>query len=63
MPRFWLETESGRLDSYWLLLFNDVIDSLDLGEVLFGRKFTWVNSLLATYEKLHRVIMDISKEL
>jgi hypothetical protein len=48
MLRFWLEIESGSLDSYWLLLFNDVIDRLDLGEVLFGRKFTWVNRLPAT---------------
>jgi hypothetical protein len=59
MLRFCLETESGRLDSYLLLLFNDVIDSLDLGEVLFRRKFAWVNSLPATYEKLHSAIMDI----
>lgn len=45
-------------------MFNDVIDSLNLREiVLSGCKFTWANSLLnPTYEKLDRVLVNTEWE-
>ena len=48
----------------WPLLFNAVIDSLDLREIsMVGRQFTWANSLPEpTYEKLDRVLMDADWE-
>ena len=41
-------------------LFNTVINSLDLREiVLSSRQFTWANSLVnPTFEKLDRVLMS-----
>jgi hypothetical protein len=45
-------------------LFNAVIDSLDLREiVLSGRKFTWANSRrVPTYERLDRVLVSTEWE-
>ena len=58
--RFPHEKSRGRFDNHWPLLFNAVIDSLDLKEVSMpGRQYTWANSLPEpTYEKLDRVLMD-----
>jgi hypothetical protein len=46
-------------------LFNAVIDSFDLREIeMFGRQFTWANSLPSpNYEKLDRVLMSSEWEL
>jgi endonuclease/exonuclease/phosphatase family metal-dependent hydrolase len=62
--RFRYEKSKDRFDSHWPFLFNVVIDSLDLREVLMvGRQFTWANSLPdPTYEKLDRVLMDTDWE-
>jgi hypothetical protein len=58
--RFCHEKSKCRFDSHWPLLFNAVIDSLDLREVsIVGRQFTWINNLPdPTYKKLDRVLMD-----
>jgi hypothetical protein len=58
--RFLFEKSKGRFDDHWPFLFNAVIDSLDLREVLMiGRQFTLANNLpKPTYEKLDRVLMD-----
>jgi hypothetical protein len=65
MLRYPQEKSRGRFDTHWPLLFNAVIDSLDLKEVsMIGRQFTWANSLPEpTYEKLDRVLMDSDWEL
>ena len=62
--RFPFEKSRGRFDNRWPLLFNAVIDSLDLREIsMVGRQFTWANSLPEpTYEKLDRVLMDADWE-
>jgi hypothetical protein len=40
--RFPFEKSKDRFDDHWPLLFNDVIDSLDLRELsMIGRQFTW----------------------
>ena len=58
--RFPFEKSKGRFDNRWPLLFNAVIDSLNLREIsMVGRQFTWAYSLPEpTYEKLDRVLMD-----
>ena len=46
--RFPHEKSRGRFDNHWPLLFNAVIDSLDLKEVVMpGRQFTWAKSTRA----------------
>ena len=54
------EKSRDRFDNRWPLLFNAVIDSMDLREIsLVGRQFTWTNSLPEpTYEKLDLILMD-----
>jgi hypothetical protein len=58
--RYTQEKSRGSFDTHWPLLFNVVIASLDLREVLMvGRQFIWANILPEpTYEKLDRVLMD-----
>ena len=62
--RFSFEKSKGRFDNRWPLLFNAVIDSLNLREItMVGRQFTWANSLSEpTYEKLESVLMDTDWE-
>ena len=62
--RYPFEKSRGRFDNHWPLLFNAVIDSLDLREIsMVGRQFTWANSLPEpTYEILDRVLMDTDWE-
>ena len=62
--RYPFEKSRGRFDNRWPLLFNAVIDSLNLREItMVGRQFTWANSLPeATYEKRDRVLMDTDWE-
>jgi hypothetical protein len=50
--RFSHEKSRGYFDDHWSFLFNAIIDSLDLREVLMiGLQFTWANSLpIPTYE-------------
>ena len=43
---FPFDKSKGRFDNRWPLLFNAVIDSLNLREItMVGRQFTWANSL------------------
>jgi hypothetical protein len=43
--RFRHEKSKGRFDNHWLLLFNAIIDSLDLREVeMIGQQFTWMDA-------------------
>jgi len=53
-----------KFNGKWPFLFNAVIDSLNLRELLMsGRKFTWANSLeTPTFERLDRVLMSIEWE-
>ena len=62
--RFPFEKSKGRFDNRWPLLFNAVIEILNLREItMVGRQFTWANSLPEpTYEKLDRVLMDFDWE-
>ena len=64
MLRFPFEKSRGQFDNRWPLLFNAVIDSLNLKEIsMVGRQFTWANSLPEpTYEKLDRVLIDTDWE-
>jgi endonuclease/exonuclease/phosphatase family metal-dependent hydrolase len=49
----------------WPFIFNAIIESLDLREiVLSGRQFTWANRRATpTYEKLDRVLVRVEVEL
>jgi len=62
--RFPHEKSRGRFNDHWPFIFNVVIESLDLREVIMiERQFTWANSLPEpTYEKLNRVLMDTEWE-
>jgi hypothetical protein len=62
--RFHHEKSKGRFDDHWPFMFNAVIDSLDLREVMMiGRQFTWANCLPEpTFAKLDRVLMDATWE-
>jgi hypothetical protein len=55
----------GDFDSKWPSLFNVVIESLDLREIVMtGRQFTWVGAGdNPTYEKLDRVLASTEWEL
>ena len=54
------EKNNDKYDDRWPFLFNAIIDSLNLRELkIFGRKFTWANSLpIPTYERLERVLVN-----
>lgn len=58
------EKNNDRFNNRWPFLFNAVIDSFDLREiVLTGRQYTWANSLPnPTYEKLDRVLLTTDWE-
>src|SRR6266540_5971717 len=64
MMRYSKEKNNNRFHYRWPFLFNAVIDSFDLREiVLTGRQFTWANSLsTTTFEKLDRVLMTTEWE-
>lgn len=55
------EKNNDNFDARWPFIFNAVIESLNLREILLsGRQFTWANNLeTSTYEKLHRVIVSV----
>jgi endonuclease/exonuclease/phosphatase family metal-dependent hydrolase len=59
------EKNNLRYDDRWLLLFNAVINSLDLRELeLSGRQYTWANNLQTpTYEKLDRILVSTEWEV
>ena len=54
------EKSNNRFNDRWPFLFSACIESLDLRELeLFGRCFTWANSLeMPTIERLDRVLMS-----
>ena len=58
------EKKNGNFDGRWSLMFNMIIESLNLHEIeLTGRQFTWANSLpVPTYEKLDRVLASVEWE-
>ena len=58
------EKSNDKFNGKWPFLFNAVIDSLNLRELLMsGRKFTWSNSLeTPTFERLDRVLMSTEWE-
>jgi hypothetical protein len=62
--RFRHEKSKGHFDGHWPFLFNIVIDSLDLREVLMiGQNFKWASNLPnPTYKKLDCVLMDTNWE-
>jgi hypothetical protein len=59
------EKNKDNFEGRWPFLFNCVIDGLNLHELeMFGRQFTWVNSLPnPTYEKLDRILISTKWEL
>ncbi|XP_062193487.1 uncharacterized protein LOC133896859 [Phragmites australis] len=59
-----VEKSNDKYDDRWPFLFNAIIESLDLREiVLSGRQFTWANSLEnPTYEKLDRILVSTEWE-
>lgn len=58
------EKDNDNFDARWPFIFNAIIKSLDLREiVLSGRPFTWANSLeMLTYGKLYRVLASVEWE-
>jgi hypothetical protein len=56
--------KSGDFDHKWPSLFNVVIESLDLREIVMtGRQYTWAGSGdNPTYEKLDRVVVSTEWE-
>jgi hypothetical protein len=58
------EKNNDRFDERLPLLFNTVIDSLDLREIeMSGRRFTWANSWrVPTYEMLDKVLISTECE-
>jgi exonuclease III len=58
------EKNNDNFNSRWPFMFNAIIESLDLREiVLSGRQYTWANRRnTPTYEKLDRVLASVSWE-
>src|SRR3989337_356352 len=58
------EKNNDNFDGRLAMMFNMIIESLNLREIeLTGRKFTWANSLpTPTYEKLDRVLASVEWE-
>jgi hypothetical protein len=58
------DKSSGDFDNKWPSLFNVVIESLDLREIVMtGRQYTWASSGdNPTYEKLDRVLVSTEWE-
>ena len=58
------EKSNDNFNSRWPLLFNAIIESLDLKEIhLSGRQYTWVSRRdTPTYEKLDRVLSNVEWE-
>jgi exonuclease III len=58
------EKNNSNFDARWPFIFNAIIESLDLRElVLSGRQFTWASRRdIPTYEKLDRVLASVSWE-
>jgi hypothetical protein len=59
------DKSSGDFDTKWPSLFNAVIESLDLREIVMtGRQYTWVGAGdNPTYEKLDRVLSSTEWEI
>jgi exonuclease III len=59
------DKRSGDFDNKWPSLFNVVIESLDLREIVMtGRQYTWAGSGdNPTYEKLDRVVVSTEWEI
>jgi hypothetical protein len=58
------EKNNDNFNGRWPFIFNAIIDSLDLREiVLSGRQFTWANRReTPTYEKLDRFLASVEWE-
>jgi hypothetical protein len=58
------EKNNDNFNARWPFIFNAIIESLDLREiVLSGRQFTWANrKAIPTFEKLDRVLASVSWE-
>jgi hypothetical protein len=58
------ENSSDNFYPRWLFMFNAIIESLNLREiVLSGRQYTWANRrVIPTYEKLDRVLASVEWE-
>jgi hypothetical protein len=58
------EKSSDNFNPRWTFMFNAIIESLNLGEiVLSGRQYTWANRrVIPTYEKLDRVLASVEWE-
>ena len=54
------EKNNSRYNNTWPMLFNAIIETLNLKEIeMSGRKFTWANyAEVPTYEKLDRVLVS-----
>ncbi len=59
------EKNNANFNVKWSFLFNAVINSLNLREIILsGRKFTWANAMPnPTYEKLDRVLVSTEWEV
>jgi hypothetical protein len=59
------DKSSGDFDTKWPSLFNVVIESLDLREIVMtGRQYTWAGAgHNPTYEKLDRVLASTEWEI
>jgi exonuclease III len=58
------ENNNSRYNDKWPLLFNAIIETLNLRElVLTGRRYTWTNYVeVPTYEKLDRILVTTDWE-
>ena len=58
------DKSSGVFDSKWPILFNAIIESLDLKDIVMsGRQYTWAGpGDKPTFEKLDRVLVSIDRE-
>jgi hypothetical protein len=58
------EKNNDNFNVRWPFIFNAIIESLDLREIiLFGRQFTWASRReIPTYEKLDRVLANVEWE-
>jgi hypothetical protein len=59
------DKSSGNFDPKWPCIFNDVIESLDLREIVMtGRQYTWAGpGVNPTFEKLDRVLVSTEWEI
>jgi hypothetical protein len=59
-----MEKSTGNYNAKWPIIFNAIIDSLNLRELIMsGRQFTWASRRqIPTYEKLDRVLASVEWE-